>query len=490
MRGRYRQSILSAMVTIACAPITTLAHDQSTLNLSKTLAAAPCFNHGNININGDKLKVTPGQSIHCMTNGGEVSIKNIEVKQGATFSVSALQHSHASPSVNQPQWADTSCTNGITGSVDCNVCADNVPQQFDDLFSSRSRKTESFWKLKQKTNYPPSNLRPREAFSPNRIGKHVQGFIKTGAGSYAGTYSHKDKGSIFFIDYDAVNDRHRLDRLHEAWNDHPSGMSLLGKFVIFGDTREDQSGFSSGRDLRVMPVGGLQTSSTSLLVENWVTNGKTYNFEAGGGVGMVKLNSNGYLVIATSPGGPSLSIDTDLDFEFDTVTLENPPKKTDFFYVEGQPNSVSSELEKFASKLKENGFLDMNTVHLGRWTQDQFGEGPKQRKYQYSENLTVIPECGTGDIYVINTSSTKPWAVLQATQPGYWRLSKVVWGSSGPRLDILSVHEDDQSWGACFHRAAATAWVTANHKLELYCSEYRMDDKREEDMHFKIRAIN
>lgn len=490
MNNLYTGILVAIIIAGVITSKISFGHEKNTLKLSGPLAAVPCSNHGDLEIAGEDIRVTPGQSVTCTSTGGDVRINNFTVEEGGTFNVSAFEHSHTPENEHNTQWADTSCTSGILGSSDCNVCANNVRQQFDDLFGTQAIKSESFWKLRQKTHYPPSNNRPRDVFSPGHIGRHIQGFVKTNPGAYAGTYSHKksEKGAIFFVDYDAVNDRLILSGLHEAWNNHPSGMSVLGNYVIFGDKRDNGPNSASGRDLRVIRVSDARTvSSTSLLVDNWKTNSKNFKFNAGGGVGMVKLNSGGYLLITTSPGGPA--IDTELDFEFDTFSPENPPKNTDFFYVEGKLNSPSTELAEFGSELGADAYLDMVTKHLGRWTQDQFGEGPRQSKYQYSENLTVIPECGTGDVFVIHTSSTKPWAVSQDTKPGYWRLSKVVWESSGPELDILSVHEDDQSFGGCLHRAAATAWVNPNHEMELYCSEYRMDDRREDDMHFKIRAV-
>ena len=300
--------ILTAIILVSTTTTKeAYGHQNDALKFSGTLAAIPCSNHGDLEITGEDIRVTPGQSVTCTSTGGDVRINNITIEDGGTFTVSASEHSHSPENEQNTQWADTSCTSGILGSSDCNVCANNVRQQFDDLFGEQVVKSESFWKLGQKTHYTPSNNRPRDVFSPGPIGiaRHIQGFVKTNPGTFAGTYSHKKgkKGSIFFVGYDRLNDRLILNDLHEAWNDHPSGMSMLGSHVIFGDTRDNQLNSALGRDLRVIRASETRTvSSTSLFVDNWKTNGKNLKFKAGGGVGMVKLNSGGYLLITTSPG--------------------------------------------------------------------------------------------------------------------------------------------------------------------------------------------
>ncbi len=454
--------------------------------LSGVLAAVVCANNGDLVINN--AQINPGQTVNCMASSGEIRMTNVTINEGATFSAKARSSSVANPSF--PQWADTSCVNdGIIGSNDCNTCANNVRKQFNDLFSDKAVVSNGFWKLYQDRKYPPSNSTPKDEFSPEIIrglSKHIQGFTKIGSTSYAGTYSDNGKGSIFFIDYDVVNKRLQLETLHHAWDDHPSGMSLLGKYVIFADPKDNDF---DHKDLRVINAFASRvTSKTSLLINNWQIGNKTHSFSAGGGLGMVKLASGGYLLIATHPGGPT--IDTDIDFEFDTFSPENPAKKTDFFYVEGKLNADNT-LKEFGQDINNNNNLDMTVQHLGRWTQDSFGDNAKQAKYQYSENLSVVAECGSGDIYVIHTSNTKPWAIRQEKHAGFWRLSQVVWNSNtGPELDILAVFEEKQDWKRCFHRAAATAWVNTDHNIELSCSEYRLSNKTEDDMHFSTRTVN
>jgi|GEM_PF-2339718 len=451
-----------------------------TLTLSGTLAAMPCTNNGHLEISHDSTEITSGQSVTCVSVGGEIRIKNISIENGAIFSAKAIANSNGSTHNYSTQWADTSCSSGAL-LADCNVCANNVQQQFVDLFSDKAQISIENWRLSNKTKYEPSGKKPRKAFSW-RLGTHIQGFVKVESGIYSGTYSHKDgKGLIFFIKPHSRESYLRLDGLHSAWSAHPSGMSSLGKFVIFQDKRDLGSETDIGRELRVMNsrTDFKKSNEKTLLVKNSSgVDKEVYKFTAGGGLGMVKLNSGGFLLIATHPGGP-------------TKKNENRLKKTDFFYIEGALTSSKTGRVGFGQDIGPNGRLNMSSEHVGRWVQDKFYEDKKakQEKYQYSENLTVIPECGSGDIYLIHTSSTKPWVkVKQPSVAGYWRLSKVIWTSAGPALDILSVHEEDQTLGKCFHRSAATAWVNANHEIELYCSEYRKS-KIEKKLHFKTRAV-
>jgi len=108
---------------------------------------------------------------------------------------------------------DTSCK---YGDIDCNRCAPDVPAQFRLAFEKEHRPwikwNKGSWKFRGDAKYLPDNLKPEDAFKPFEDGlasKHIQGLVRTNSSRfpYAGSHSHEDKGSIFFVGAGEDGDR-------------------------------------------------------------------------------------------------------------------------------------------------------------------------------------------------------------------------------------------------------------------------------------------
>jgi hypothetical protein len=229
----------------------------------------------------------------------------------------------------------------------------------------------------------------------------------------------------------------------------------------------------------MIPVSDhLEETMAHLYIPPFDLGVETGNIQMGGGVGMVKLTSGGYMLISTGPGGPSATDDDKHDPK---------PRYTDFHYVRANPNAAGTAPSPFGTiQPASNGAMDLTPFHMGRWTQ-VYGDGASAKKYQYSENLTVISECETGDVYVIHASMLDPYKL--AIQRGYWRLSRVGWDGVQPYLDPVYYLEHDQDWENCYIRSAGTAWVNPSHEIELYCHDYRVGPL-EEQIRFRRRVVN
>jgi len=90
----------------------------------------------------------------------------------------------------------------------------------------------------------------------------------------------------------------------------------------------------------------------------------------------------------------------------------------------------------------------------------------RKQPFAYSENLSVVTECGTGDLYTVHTTGT-----YALTGTGYWRLSRIEGTGAEPRLAHIAIREQPQREGSCHHRSSATVGVDPNGKLEFLCSE-------------------
>jgi hypothetical protein len=84
----------------------------------------------------------------------------------------------------------------------------------------------------------------------------------------------------------------------------------------------------------------------------------------------------------------------------------------------------------------------------------------------YSENLSLVTECGTGHLYTIHTTGQ-----YLLNGDGYWRLSRVESGTKEPRLQHIGMAKQSQDTGDCHHRSSATVHVNKSGELEFLCTE-------------------
>jgi len=318
---------------------------------------------------------------------------------------------------------DTNCR---VGQPDCNMCASNVQQQFKRAADKQIRWQSKPWSFTWPQRYPPQNLRPLDIFNgdpAHALGipdTHVQGFVRTNSSlyPYAGSHSHKKRGGIFVVKQGG-NGKKFLSTLHQTKGRHPSGVHIIGKYLTYG----------LGKRLYFIDINSQnQQTEFSLPIEN-------ANF--GGGLGIVKLAGDRHLVITTGPGG------------------QDKRQRYNQFYVlksaNGRPSSLKLINKSSAKKPSQ-------------W--------PKG--LTYSENLSVITECGTGDIYTVHTTGDEK-GISAITGNGYWKLSKLVQQNRALGLTAINAFTMRQDMKSCNVRAAATVGVTPQKRMEFSCHGYAKD---------------
>lgn len=309
------------------------------------------------------------------------------------------------------------------GSADCNVCAPNVKAQFDravgddQWFQTLDRNEAMTWKAGQwnfvwDRNYYPSGRTPNNVFN-----QHIQGFARTNDDriKYVGTYGNDGSGGgIFFIEQNSSGVKHMVNMIG-ARHEHPSGVSVFGKYVMLSD---------ASNEIRMVDINRRATNHTYA----WGAPGAK---RAGGGLGMAKL-SNGSRLLIVVPGGGD---DEDARYyRFYNVSGN----------IEGSPT----------------------VVDVGNWTYSQ--PSGWSGDYRYTENISVISECGTGDIYVVSVSAS--WKTSINT--GHWLLSKVVQkAGQGLTLQPIKAYFGNQTQHRCSTRSSGTVWINDAGQIEPLCSE-------------------
>lgn len=317
---------------------------------------------------------------------------------------------------------DTNCR---AGDPDCNVCAADVEQQFQRAAAQQiSWRTEP-WSFDWPKRYPPENLSPLDIFNGDpghALGipdTHVQGFVRTNSSKYpfAGSHSHKKRGGIFVVRNGRGGES--LATLHSVNGRHPSGVHIIGKYLVYGEG--NRLYFKDINKPRRNADLSLPLSKPSF----------------GGGLGVLKLDDNRHLIVTSGPGGQ-----------------DSRPRYNRFYLlksINGTPSSIS--------------FLNESaTTKPAQWPA---GLG-------YSENLSLITDCGSGDIYAIHTTGDEK-GIGAISGNGYWRLSKLVQDREVLGLTAVNAFISKQNMKSCNVRAAATVHVNPSHKLEFYCHGYAKD---------------
>jgi len=317
---------------------------------------------------------------------------------------------------------DTNCR---AGEPDCNICAINVKQQFNQAAAGKIRWKMQRWDFNWNNRYPPQGTRPLDVFDGDPVyalripNKHVQGFVRTNSRAYpyAGSHSHKSKGSVFVIG----SSRHgnNLSLLKKTNSRHPSAVHTFGQYLVYGDNNK----------LVFLNLSALKKQANLSL--------KIPKSGYGGGLGLTRLSNNNGLLITTTPGGQ-----------------KSGARYHRFYHLKtnkGKPLALR--------------FINQATSSVPNYW---------PRAYQYSENLSVITECGTGDIYTIHTSGNEKGASMIRGN-GYWRLSQVKSHKGKLHLQPIGGFSSKQNMVSCSMRAAATVFANQNNYLEFYCHGYAKD---------------
>jgi len=227
------------------------------------------------------------------------------------------------------------------------VCAANVQTQFQKAAAQQISWSRKSWNFAWPQAYPPQNVRPLDVFDGDpkyTLGipdTHVQGFVRTNSRlfPYAGSHSHKSKGGIFVIKQGA-NGQQFLSSLHKTTGRHPSGVQVIGKYLIYGE-------------------------GSRLFIRD----------------------------------------------------------------IESQSQS-------------RVGVFSAKGANFGS-------------QYMFSENMSLVTECGTGDVYAIHTTGDEK-GVSMISGKGYWRLSKLVTDGKALGLTAINAFSTRQDIKRCNLRASAT----------------------------------
>ena len=355
-------------------------------------------------------------------------------KVSKTFTPSTIK---TAPIKNNTPPTLKGASNCRQGSSDCNVCANNVEQQFKNAIQGQLNWKQKPWRFSWEKSYPPYQRTATSLFNDHKknwVGipdHHVQGFIRTNSNRYpyAGSHSHAKTGGIFIIEQ-MPDGKKYLKALHKSKHRHPSGVQVLGKYLLFGD----------GKDLRLINVDTPQ--ATQRIQYKLPTKGlsKPSYRNFGGGVGMARLANGDYLVLSSVPGAQ-----------------DSRPRFHRFYILKGnieQPTSIKLLAESRAK-------------NPTGWA----------KKFTYSENLSLITECKTGTLYTIHTTGDET-GIKALIGNGYWRLSKLTGTAQHPQLTPIQGWKSSQNINDCHLRSTGTVYVNKQHKMEFYCHGYAKSKSR------------
>jgi hypothetical protein len=323
---------------------------------------------------------------------------------------------------------DTTCSPNET---DCNVCAVDVRRQLDDAFDHNKMywKPES-WHLDWTSTYPPQSTSPQTPFDDGEwpvSSHHVQGFVRTGSNThpYAGSTSDDVTGAVFVLSSSNSSPGYDLRSIHMAneSEEHPSGVHALGNWVILSDDGK----------LRFINVDWtFSTTRREHEVSGLVS--------AGGGIGIARLGVGSYALISTIPG-----------------SIDSRPRENSIWQLEGDIATPGALSVTHLSTQTYQPHPDwVREIYIG-WEAD----------YRFSENLSVITECETGQLYTLHaTGPNEVWGT------GYFRLSRLEEGPNGLVLRSLDVYGKSQDMNNCYLRASGTAYANDQGIIDLYCHAY------------------
>jgi hypothetical protein len=351
----------------------------------------------------------------------------------------------ADPTVPMPSTLHGDLTCGA-GEADCNTCAENVAAQFGGSGWSRGNAEWHFQKFQSSHGVTVDRAYHNDARH------HVQGFVRlNGPGvRYAMVHSGgRTRRGILIAPLSLVVQRPD----GESWlsellplsaeHGHTSGLFTLGRHVGM---------FTRDNRLALLDVAaGLNAPVVEVELLKAPADFKRLGLSTrSGGVAMVRVAEGGYLLVANEGGdGPSSG-------------------HSHFFHVLGDLPTLAGGAEQHP----------IHVVPLGEYQYPVSPPGPTD--YHHSENLTLITECGTGELYTVHVGSSapsyrrrpKPKLNLVRNPPRtFWRVSRVVISQQSPRLEPLGVYTRPSTLERCYGRAAGSAFVLPDHRIEVSCHQ-------------------
>jgi hypothetical protein len=322
----------------------------------------------------------------------------------------------------QMQWvARLSSYKGNTrcsyGDSDCNRCANNVRSRFSAMKNAGGNDYE--YNYDRLGSYPPALKHPQNDFSTGPAGgKHLQSFNRLGIEDadgrawFAGTYGslQADDATMFLVSAPvsstgAVNGNGRLQYMYAAWDRHPGGSQGVGKYLLIG---HDELDLGRGGYLEVYNLTDKQHGTRKRV--------PSHGNVRIAAVGAAKLAGGGLLVMAKRAGDDNLVFD--------------------IHYAQTVTNGLPG------------------------WEYITSVQGVQQ-----VENMSLITECGTSDIYVLTGQGSD-----SGVGTNYWKLYLLRQTKGYPELLLVDSANKNQD-SDCDARAAATAYVSKDGNLAFYCAQ-------------------
>lgn len=325
------------------------------------------------------------------------------------------------------------------GEADCNPCAENVPAQFA---GHRWKGGDTEWHFFPQQRY--HGYRPEEAYDGG-LANHVQGFVRlNGPGNRfamlhsGGRSRHRGRFAALSLIAQQPDGSYWLTELRkvDALHAHTSGLFTLGRYVGL---------FNREARLALLDVEhGLGSDLAEYALPFSDAHGLGLSPRSGG-VAMARLAEGGYLLVANEGGnGPSSG-------------------RSHFFRILGDLSSLDGGAAQHPIAIQP----------LGDFAYPAQPAGPSD--YHHSENLALLTECGTGDLYTVHVGSSRAIHRTQSART-FWRVSRVVFSARGPTLDPVGVFTRTSTLQRCFGRAAGSAFVQGDHRIDVMCHQRATPD--------------
>jgi len=294
----------------------------------------------------------------------------------------------------------------------CDRCANNVVGQFNAVIDGQRTKTRGAWYVPE-GSFEPSG-RGRGAFdsdfewlSDNWDGHHIQGFVKTPTG-YA-IANGDDGGGVVALT--AGGTASVVTHIYNHATEHSAPLGSVGSYIMYRYT----SNRVAMIDVLDPDAGEIWPAKLSVTVDA----PRGIN-SAGGGIDAVELFDGTHLVAARD--------------------------NEDGTFLYRVHDLLSFANDEFVGKMSTTGFT--------------LSDEP--------QNLSLITECGTGTIYMVETGGGGT-----TLNDGWWALSRVEADQAGkPVKRRLGQWSQDQDVDYCYHRSAATVSTGSRGELVFTCSSW------------------
>jgi hypothetical protein len=332
---------------------------------------------------------------------------------------------------------DTTCA---YGDFDCNPCLADVQAQFK-TFKDTGRESYEYW-FKNDRHYAPFDTLGSSVstnfYDVLHEGGHIQSFVRlpvvddVRSNVFAATHSEKSgPGYLYFMQidpwYDTPGDV--LDVYPLPLSSHPGGMQAIGSYLVV--PHEGDAG------------AFYEVYETSTLSQIKRTAMKQLPSGGAANVSVARLQNGGYVFLSSKS------------------SLRNMYKI-----------SYASDIETLA------GFREINETEATHGPQDLIDQLTHPDPEYRAENLSMITECGTGNLYAIGAAAAHAgpkdgggayfrdnlWVLYQLESEGSSvSVTPVDWVTKDRDID-------------CNGRASGTAFVDSDSTLHVYCHEKVIGD--------------